>query len=378
MILQMIANRDDKVLANALGPLLYFKDETSLNVCRTLHRIVVENVDTSGYIVIRYTQYWHGYNSISAALLLISELSNVRFGLRLALYVALLLLVLATGKQQRRLLALSVSIAVIGAFFWAAPYFGQSLCHGPGDIFVIFGITCLLFWRKHLSQLPKFVLFCAAYGAGVVYLEFLIGLLPTALGLLFPTAYAIAILQPDQEKQCFQAWMFAITGLLAFAFSASLTVILKQILSIYFSDPYALDLFLGKLKNYVISASSFQTDSFQKYPPILETFRILIIKGDRLTYGSKLGAKLLFITTAFAWMASIYLAICRFDTGHLSDLLAFAIGPVVVVCWVYLFQKHTYIHSDFIVRILIVPISLGWAALTWQLTSIAGRKFFHT
>jgi hypothetical protein len=62
----------------------------------------------------------------------------------------------------------------------------------------------------------------------------------------------------------------------------------------------------------------------------------------------------------------------------LSDLLAFAMGAVVIVSWVLLFQKHTSVHSGFIVRILIVPISLGWAALAWQLISIAGRKLDHT
>jgi len=40
--------------------------------------------------------------------------------------------------------------------------------------------------------------------------------------------------------------------------------------------------------------------------------------------------------------------------------------------WVLLFPTHTVIHSWLNVRLLILPVSLGFAALAWQLTAPHG------
>jgi hypothetical protein len=88
--------------------------------------------------------------------------------------------------------ALTLVVPVNAAFLmlgvWAVPYFGPNFSHAPGDILVILGLACLLLWRERLSRLATLVPFCAVYGAGAVYLEFLTGQLPTAMGLLFPMA----------------------------------------------------------------------------------------------------------------------------------------------------------------------------------------------
>jgi VIT1/CCC1 family predicted Fe2+/Mn2+ transporter len=49
-------------------------------------------------------------------------------------------------------------------------------------------------------------------------------------------------------------------------------------------------------------------------------------------------------------------------SAGLSDWLALAAGAMIVVLWVLLLQTHTSYHARFMVRILVVPLALGFAA----------------
>jgi hypothetical protein len=83
-----------------------------------------------------------------------------------------------------------------------------------------------------------------------------------------------------------------------------------------------------------------------------------------LTYGSRIGAAILLTATTLAWLAAAAIAWRREDTR--SGFLAFfAAGAGVFVGWVLCAQTHTYEHAAFMVRIEIIPIALGWAALVW-------------
>lgn len=54
--------------------------------------------------------------------------------------------------------------------------------------------------------------------------------------------------------------------------------------------------------------------------------------------------------------------------GPPALVLALVVGAALIIVWILSFQTHTYHHAEFMVRISIVPIGLGWAALVWQLT----------
>jgi hypothetical protein len=54
--------------------------------------------------------------------------------------------------------------------------------------------------------------------------------------------------------------------------------------------------------------------------------------------------------------------------------LAFAVGASATPLWVLLFPTHTVINSWLNVRLLILPVSLGFAALAWQLTAPHRRR----
>jgi len=370
VILQMITNRDRHIWANAVAPLVYVENmETWEDQCATLHRLVEDGGARSRYSPHRYARYWHGYNPVAAALLQRLSLADARRGLKLAVYGGLAALLIAAGTRHRGVLAVATAIAAAGASVWAVPYFGQSLNDGPGDTLVVLGIGSFLFWRERLSDLATFVPFCAAYGAAVTYVEMFTGVTATAAGLLFPIAYVVSVSRQDQDTSAQQAWAFAFAGLAAFALSSALTVAVKLALSVAFLGQEAATMFLGHLRHYMSPrlASSGR-------PSIVGPFAALLRQGPVLTWGSESGALLLYAGAALAWLTAGYLALRRPGVRPLSDLLAFAVGASATPLWVLLFPTHTVINSWLNVRLLILPVSLGFAALAWQLTAPHRRR----
>jgi hypothetical protein len=84
-------------------------------------------------------------------------------------------------------------------------------------------------------------------------------------------------------------------------------------------------------------------------------------------YGSRPAAVLLYAAGALAWLTAAYLAFRRPARWASSDLLALAAGAGIVVVWTWSFQTHTTLHKFWMVRMLLVPLSMGWGALAWQL-----------
>jgi hypothetical protein len=381
-ILQMITNDDDEILANAVGPLIYNKNRGETDKCATLRNIVSDGPEGAPYLVFRYTRYWHGYNPVAAALLSVLDVGSARKALTIVLYGALLLLGVAAGARHRGLATVAAIIAVTGALFWAVPYFGPCFSHAPGDIVLILGLACLLRWRERLSRLATLVPFCAAYGAGVVYLEFLTGQLPTAAGLLFPTAYLIARARPGPDDQPRAAWRFALAALMAFVLGVVLTVVIKQILAVAIVGPEALSSFLEYLGRYVNPSPSASLRHFGEtwssphgslVWSSLKAIGAVLGEGYVLTYGSRPAAVVLYAAGALAWLAAGYLAVRRPARWATSDLLAMAAGAGIVVAWTLSFQTHTTLHKFWMVRMLLVPLSMGWGALAWRLITNPAR-----
>lgn len=375
-ILQMISNRDDSLWANAVAPLIYNKGRDETDRCGTLHTLVTEGPSSAPHFVYRYTRYWHGYNPVAAVLLGMFDLGRVRTLLKITAYGTLVLLLLAAGTRDRELLAVAGGITLTGTVFWSLPYFGQSLSQAPGDIFVVLGIACLIFWRDYFSRLATLAPFCAVYGAGVVYFEFLTGQLPTAAGLLLPVAYLVARLAPEPADTPGRAWRFALAALLAFGVGGLLTIAIKQGLAVVIVGPGALRTFLEYLHRYASPSpqASLQhfgaTWSSPDAPLVWSTLKAiyaLLGQGYILTYGSHLAALVLYAVVGLSWIVAGYLALRRPEQWARSDWLAFAAGGAVVLAWACTFQTHTTIHRWWMVRMLIVPISFGWGALAWQL-----------
>jgi hypothetical protein len=99
----------------------------------------------------------------------------------------------------------------------------------------------------------------------------------------------------------------------------------------------------------------------------LKTLYVLLTQGHVLAYGSHVGALVLYGICLFTWLAAGSLAFARSLPGSRSDFLGCLAGVAIVAGWALAFQTHTTIHKWWMVRMLLVPLALGWGALGWQL-----------
>ena len=367
-ILQMLVNGEQGLLAKATGPLLYYADEGRQGMCPLLHDIVETGGDPRSYMTDIYVRHWHGYNPVTALLLGPLELGQARMALAFGVYLSLGIFALA-ALIRPRLVAVTGSMLAVMLVFWALPYYAPSLSHAPGEVWLLLGLAAVLLLGERLLRPRVLLPFCAVFGAGLVYLEYFIGLLPTAAGFLFPLVYLTVVTTSAATDRHRRAWLLAIASWVAFVVGGAMTVVINQLLGALFADPQALGVFSTFLLNYLGSAS----DAVGAAAPVpaptfsyIELFEKLLLRGTTLTYGSLIGAAGMWLVGGIGWLFAIWLTWRRRTAEAWSDFLAFTSGPLAVFAWIVLLSTHTYIHADFIVRIMIVPLALGWAAAFWQ------------
>ena len=360
-ILQIMTNQDSSQVASALGPWLHMPHSSATEACRTLRELVVDKQDPDAYFSSRYSRYWHGYIPILSVLLVFLQISTLRVILRIAVYMAVLL-VLLSSIREKRFLILTGPVFLSGAFFWGLPYFGQGMSHALGDIVVMLGIACLVFWHRGFAHAGRLIPFCASFGAVIVYFEMLTGPLPVAAGLLFPTVYLISRLTNHFDTKINHHLRLATLALISFAMGAVITVAVRILVAASLVQPSGLDIFVGNLSIYT---QPVDTKSF--VPGFLRPLGYLLRNGAVLAYGSHWGLSVLYTSVALSWFVSLWLAYRNATCSGLVDLSAFVIGAASIPVWTFILQTHTLQHAGFMTRILIVPISLGWAAMLWQL-----------
>ena len=367
-ILQMLVNDEQGVLAQATGPLLYYADEDRERMCPLLRQIVETGGDPASFVADIYVRHWHGYNPVTAGLLYGLELGQVRTTLAIGVYLSLGLL--AVGAiLRRRLIAVTGCMLAVMLLFWALSFFAPSLSHAAGEAWLMLGLATVLLFGERLRRPALLLPFSAVFAAGLVYFEYFIGLLPTAAGFLFPLVYLTVVTDSTQAARHRDAWLLAIASWVAFVIGGATTVVINQVLGALFADPQALGIFSTFLLHYLGSGSEASGAAAPVPAPtftFIDLFVTLLMRGVTLTYGSRIGAAALWLVGGIGWLVAFWLTWRRRSAEAWSDFLAFTSGPVAVLAWVVLFSTHTYIHADFIVPIMIVPLALGWGAALWQ------------
>lgn len=359
-ILQMMTNSDGSRVNQALGPWLYLADDSATEVCQTLRELVVDGRDPAPLIGSRYTRYWHGAIPVIRLLLMVVEIGTVRMLLRLLVTAAVVLLLVAAA-HEKRFLFLTAPITVAGLFFWGLLYFGQGMSHALGDTVVMLGLAALVFWHRALAWPEKLLPFCALFGAAVLYWEMLTGPLPIAAGFLFPTVYLLSRLTRHDDVSVGAHFRLAVMALLTFVLGAVFTLGLKVVLAAALIQPHGLDTMAGNLSLYTQPV-----ESTNFVPGFVRPFGRLLRRGTVLSYGTGWGLAVLYLTVALSWLAAAWLAWRRASYVGWGDFLAFFIGAASIPVWTVLLQTHTFMHADFMTRMLIVPIALGWAVVLWQ------------
>jgi hypothetical protein len=381
LLLQMLTNEPGPVLAEAMGPRNLTREHSYSDYCRTLHELVVERAEPAEFTVFPYTRYWHGYMPVTATMLAVMPISTARRVLHALSYTSLLLLLAVSLRRHGMLRVVGLSIACVGILFWGLPYYGQLFAHAPGDMLVVLGIAGLVAGAAWLREPARLVPFSAAYGALVVYLEFLTGQLPTAAAFLFAATYAMAVSSADTDTSQGErparrdgAWRLAMLAVAAFTAGAVATVVVKQALAAAVLGTGALNAFSSSLGRYMG-----QAPTGGLLPELLRPFSELFRWGRVLAWNSTAGAAALYGASALAWLAAIVVAV-RVGMSDsrsrplASDVLALAVAASMIVAWVLLLQNHTFYHARFMVRIVMAPIALGAAALAWAVVVTARSR----
>ena len=365
LILQLITNRTGSGVADAFGPVWYLRQEEQPDVCSSLHQLTDRDGDTRGLIQQRYTRYWHGYNAVAALLLQHFELIDVRRILKTAFCIVFVAVGVAPLGNMR-LTVVALPIAIFGLAFWQIGEFGQSLSHAPGEMSVFIGLFCLLVWRKHLISPAVYVPWFAAFGAVLAYLDMFTGPTPMAFGLLIPVFALIQITSGPAHGSCNAKDLWRTIAVAAAALFAGefITVVTKQALAMSFVSAASAGSFTSRLGLYM----GFPGVMNGEYvPPFVGGIRLVLREGASLTHESVRGARLLFAVSVVAWIAAAASAYLSRHRPALNEFAVFLAGAVVPLAWMVVLQNHTAHHSELMVRLLLVPIALGWGALGWQL-----------
>lgn len=367
LILQMILNDDDR-LHQALGPKVYYRDDDSRQ-CSIVRDLIRHGHAKEAPRSFRYTRYWHGHNATAAALLSAMDFASLRFALPLMAYGSIGALALAGLFATGRLRIVGVSIAISGAAFWALQYFAYSLGHGPADTLFVLGFVLLFLRYGNGRVVNGYACSCAAFGAVVTYMEFFTGQLPTAAALLLPIGYFLGS-QSDPAPALRRKWERALSGLLAFILAAALTIVIKQLLVYFYFGADELTAFTDNLYTYTqnLDQMGFQEQDNHLKSAIYAAGGMIWKWGKVLTYGNNAAAVALFSATALAWLGAAFMAWRSNSIALRSEFLVCVLGASIVVAWIAVFPFHTLGHGWFMIRMMLAPIALGWAALIigWQ------------
>ncbi len=360
-VLQMIVNANPSRLSAALSPIVYSANHDWKGQCAVLQRVAFDSADTAGLIENRYSRYWHGYRVGVAIALRGMGIRTLRRVLEVGVWlslVAFLMLTIRAGGTTRRV---GLAIVASAALLWAIPYFDQGFTFGFGDAALMFGLAILVA-RPHLAGRADTIgAFAARFGAVIAFFDMLTGQLPVAAVWLVAVVVAIRRDQTPSAATDIRGVSFALA---AFGIGAAVTVVIKQVLAFFLSDPLAGNAFVSHLVMYagVPEASGGR-------PGILLPFLRFAGAAYVLTYGSKKAGYVVVAVVALLWMLGAAMAVRDRRTIANMDRIVLLVASLAPVVWVLLLPQHTFIHARFMVRILVAAIATVPLAVSWPVAA---------
>jgi hypothetical protein len=366
-IVQMLSNKNPSRLHQALSPIVYTQHQDWIEQCAVLHALLVEGADRGQFIEYRYSRYWRGYVALVVAGLSVMDLGQLRQALLGAVWAGILLLAAVTARGRPHVRWTGAAIALSATLFWAVPFYDQGFVEGPADAFVLFGLVVFALLPRAALRADWLAPLAAGYGAGVVYLEMLTGQLPVAAAWM--VALIVARRRGEGEGGGPGAWVAAAVAVTAFAFGGLLTVAIKQVLALWLTDPEAGQFFAGQLAYY-----TGVPDAQGGWPGLLLSFRRLAGASYLLTYGSRPAGFGLLAVTAAVWLAATGRAwLNRREPGGQEAMLLCG-AALIPLAWVFVLPRHTYLHTTFMVRMLVATIALAPLALVWPRLGSRGLR----
>lgn len=323
-------------VADALAP------STTKKPCITLKKLVYN--ETTNKNLHPYYRYQNGNKTIISFLLQPFSVSFTRELLSTLIYISLFFFLYYLNKAQgiyyqeknRWILFYSLLGFSFLKLFGLETY-RQSLCHALLDAsnFIMAGIYCKTIISEKTSSISqnsfskKHVLIL--WATLIAYFEFFTGGLPIALGLIISLNYFFNISLKETIKNLI---FFSIS----FCALITFNIILKEIL---FTD-FVLENFYKKFSLRISSTA------FAKKINLYGVQKKVVSSFKHLHGGYRMIPYLFFL---YAIGLKIFIT---FKKIRLEKKIYLWLPTILILSWFIVFKNHTYIHSSFMIRIIII------------------------
>lgn len=361
-VLHLLSAPDSSRVARALAPRWSFlrADVEENYSCGALKALVVGGASRDSMATYRYARYWHGYMVPVAFGLRAMNLVDLRRLLLIAVCIGIAVLAGAAVRARSHTRRTGLAIAGAAALGWAVPYFAPGLSHGPGDAALLLALAGLVLRPSLTADLGALLSYSAVFGAIVVFFEAFTGQLPIAGAWL--AALVLATARDEARPGAIDARLMSLVALGGFAVGGVITVVIKQVLAAVLAEPAAGSAFMNRLGRYV--AVPPPRDGI---PGLLLPYIELVRRMFVLTGWHRLAGKVLAWALAIGWLMGAARGWRHRHDAQGRDVIFLSALALLPALWVLVVPNHTLIHASFMVRMMVVPISLTAAALLWPL-----------
>lgn len=301
-----------------------------------------------------YVQYPFGVRHLAGFLFNFLNFQHLRALYWILSYLSLASIAVAAFLSQSRPHAIVAGVICLSMLTAGALHsYGYNIAHAPGFFLGFFALAVFVGLPRVFSLRRYQWAFFAALGVTVSYFDLFNGLIPTILGLTI----TFDRLFYSTDKTLFSGLLRA--GGIAAVFVGGYVIItlprLLVLVNVYGRDA---NRYISALMTRAGDVDNNHVINYGEIAGRLWESRYVLAPGGAAGY--------LIILGSCAWIAAVGRAQRISDT---AILLLCALG---CVSWLMIFPNHAYVHPWMDIRLLSVPIALGFGALTNQIVGDRG------
>jgi hypothetical protein len=299
-----------------------------------------------------YVSYPFGPRHLLGLALSVMGVPTARLLYLLLSYGSITSMLLAAWRHPHQAAIVFSPIPLSLAFASATDVYGANLAHAPGYFAAFFGIAILIFFRRPFQRL-EYRLFLAGFlSVTLTFFDLLHGSLPVTLALVILCNHIFYGAKNDWRQLIAEGVMLAGVFVASYCGYTILRLLaLKYVYGIGW-EPYLVG--IGIRLSHEVGPNVVR---------LTDIADVLWQARGNLTFGSDRMASAFLCSAGGAWgLALLLLPLVRRDAALLRTFAVMLACSCGVVLWYRLFPNHTYVHPQFMVRILAVPAGIGFSA----------------
>jgi hypothetical protein len=298
-------------------------------------------------------------------MLRVLSIADARSLYRVLSYGSLLALLICAWRNSRyAAIRIVLPIVLVLAIAFDLHQYAGNMLWAPGFFVSFFVLAFFLGAKESLRPWSRRVVFFAALGVVCAYLENLQGVIVVTLS--FAIVLNHFFYRRESDWRSASAEVLGIFGCFLASYLC-VTFLRLALISTFLTAGW--QIFAGGL--------AFRMgNSLPEAPHITITDMLMSLWNARAEMtGNQSLATALLVGSGIAWCIAMVFLIIRQTTARAIDFGIVATAACGIIAWYILFLSHTYGHAWIMIRLMAVPIGLGFAALLISFPlSFAGRK----